>query len=144
MHDKNYFTYEEIMRRINNSDRFVGKNSIRITEIGKGLARGEMENSKATQNYRGGIHGGALSTLADTTAGAAVSSLGKLSVTAHNTMEYLRPATPGPVSCEARVRKDGKHIVVVETTITDTEGREVTIGTFSFHVMGTIAIESGD
>ena len=141
MYDKTYFTYDEIMRRINHPDRFVGKNNMRITEIQNGFARGEMENIPATQNSRGGIHGGALSALADTAAGVAVSSLGKLSVTVHNTMEYLRPACPGPVTCEARVRKDGKNIVVVETAITDTEGREVAIGTFSFQIMGTIPLE---
>ena len=142
MYDKTYFTYEEIMRRVNSPDRFVGKNSIKITEIGKGFACGEMGNIPATQNSRGGIHGGALSALADTAAGVAVSSLGKLSVTVHNTMEYLRLACPGSVTCEARVRKDGKRIVVVETTITDTEGREVAIGTFSFHIVGTIEIDN--
>lgn len=122
----------ELLRRVNCPEQFLGRNGIQITEIGDGTAKGRMENTTATQNLLGNLHGGALSTLADAVAAMAVCSGGQVYVTIHNTMEYLRPAGPGPVYCTARVRKAGQTIAVSEATITDSDGREVAIGTFSF------------
>ncbi|MCL2843416.1 MAG: PaaI family thioesterase [Oscillospiraceae bacterium] len=122
----------ELLRRVNCPAQFLGRNGIQITEIGDGTAKGQMENIPATQNLLGNIHGGALSTLADAVAAMAVCSSGQVYVTIHNTMEYLRTAGPGPVFCEARVRKAGQTIAVSEATITDSGGREIAIGTFSF------------
>ena len=129
--------YEELMRRMNNPERFMGRNSIEVIEIGEKWAKSRMENTKATQNPLGGIHGGALSTLADVTAAASLTSLGwRARVTLHNTMSYLRPACPGPVYFEAHVRKAGKTVAVSESTIVDSEGAEVAIGTFTFYFTG--------
>ena len=127
--------YKELMRRVNDPELFVGRCGIQITEISDGFAQGQMEFHLATQNLLGGLHGGALSTLADAVAGMSVSGLGHGSrVTVHNTMEYLRPSKPGTIYCEARVRKNGRHIVVSEATVTDSDGREVAIGIFSFYI----------
>jgi len=128
--------YDELIRRINNPVNFTGRNGIKIKELKEGYARGEMENTPATQNLLGGLHGGALATLADAVCGMAVASLGYARMTIHGTVEYLRVAAPGPVSCEAKVRKAGKTVVVCESVITDSEGREVTLATFSFMILG--------
>ena len=127
--------YDELLTWANNTKRFTAHCGIRFLEIGEGYATGDMPNIPETQNFWGGVHGGALSTLADTVSGMATASLGHLNrVTLHNTMEYLRPAAPGPVHCFSKVRKAGKTIVVCEATITDSEGKEVAIGTFSFYL----------
>jgi len=126
--------YNELLTRANDSDRFAARVGVRILEVREGYAKGDLPNTPATQNLFGGIHGGALSTLADNVSGMAVASLGPfMRVTVHNTMEYLRPAAPGPVQCLSKVRKAGKTIVVCEATITDSEGQEIAIGTFSFY-----------
>jgi len=125
--------YNAIIERVNNSQRFAGRNGIKITEIKEGYAKGEMPNIPDTQNTLGGIHGGAIATLLDTVSGAATASLGGLRVTVHCAIEFLRAAAPGSVICEAKVRKVGKAIVVCEGTITDSKGYEVAIGTFSFY-----------
>jgi len=124
----------EIMRRINSPEHFGGRNGILITEFGDGWAKGEMENSKATQNQMGGVHGGALSTLADIVAAMSVSTMGRRRrVTLHNTMHYMRQACPGKLSCEAHVRKTGRTIAVSEATVMDADGAKVAIGTFTFY-----------
>jgi len=134
MEDKQSY-YEKLMRRANNPVHFIGKNGIQIIEIGEGWAKGQMENTPATQNPLGGLHGGALSSLADTVAATSLYSLGpQVRVTLHNTMHYLRTASPGPVFCEARVKKHGKTVAITEATITDSNGAEVAIGTFTFYV----------
>ena len=126
--------FQELKHLVNDPERFVGRCGIEITEIGEGHAKGRMEYDLATSNLLGGLHGGALSTLADAVAGMSVASLGYKRVTVHNTMEYFRASKPGPIYCEARVRKSGKSITVSEATVIDSDGREVAIGTFSFYI----------
>ena len=133
--DKSQF-YEVLLAFANDPRWFNGRNGVLVTEVGEGYAKGEMENSPLTHNALGSIHGGALSTFADTVTAVAVASYGGLAMTSHNTMEYLRGAKPGPVFCEARVRKAGKALSVCEAVIRDSEGREVAIGLFSFHMTG--------
>ena len=133
--DKNQF-YKTLLAFANDPKGFNSRNGVLVTEVGEGWAKGEMENSPLTHNVLGSIHGGALSTFADTVAAVAVASFGGLAMTSHNTMEYLRAAKPGPVFCEARVRKPGKALSVCETVIRDSEGRELAIGHFSFHMTG--------
>ena len=128
--------YQQILAMANHPGHFTGRNGIAVTEVGEGYAKGEMENTPATQSVLGGLHGGALSALADTVAAVAVVSLGGIAVTVHNTMEYLQGAGPGPVFCEARVRKAGKTITVCQAVITDSQGEEVAMGTFSFFMTG--------
>lgn len=140
MQENNEKGYEALLRIVNDKERFSGKNSIQIREIREGFCTGEMENTPATQNTHGGIHGGALTTLADTVAGVAVTSLGYSCVTLSNTMEFLRVAAPGPVCCEGRVRKAGRSITVCETVITDSQGREIALGVFSYFMKQKIAL----
>jgi len=126
--------YNELLTRMNNSDCFVRRCGIRFLDVEEGLAKAEMPNDPTTHNIFGGIHGGALFTLADTVGGMAVASLGRWRrVTVHSSIEYLRLAAPGPVRCVAKVRKAGKTIIVCEATITDSGGQEVAIGTFSYY-----------
>ena len=128
--------YKMFLALANDPKWFNGRNGITVTDVGEGFAKGEMENSPLTHNVLGGIHGGALSTLADTVAAVAVVSLGGVCVTIHNSMEYLRRAKPGPVSCEARVRKAGKTITVCEAIIRDSGGEEIAFGVFTFQMTG--------
>ena len=124
---------EELLTRVNNPDNFPGRNGMRVTEIGDGTARGEMADTSAIKNLLGGIHGGALYTLADAVTAMAICSGGQAYVTLGGSMEYLRPACPGVVTCEAKVRKTGKTIAVGECTLTDSAGTEIAIGTFTFY-----------
>jgi len=129
--------YDELITRVNSSDRFAAYIGIRVLEVQEGYARLELPNVTETQNLFGALHGGAMSTLADTASGVAVTSLGRhMRVTVHNTMEYLRQAAPGPVQCVSRVRKAGSTITICEATVTDSQGQEVAIGTFSFFNTG--------
>ncbi|MCL2569081.1 MAG: PaaI family thioesterase [Oscillospiraceae bacterium] len=129
--------YAELLTRVeNHPDRFIAKTGIRFLEIAEGYAKGDMPNIPATQNFAGGIHGGALFTLADTISGTAARTHGRPQVvlTVNSTMNYLRLAVPGPVACEARVRKAGRTLTVCEAVITDSEAREVASGTFTFYL----------
>lgn len=126
--------YEKVMNHVNNPKRFSGGNGIIVTELGEGYAKGKMLEAEGVLNTSGFVHGGALSTMADTLCGIAVGSLGKKRVTVHNTMEYLKVAQ-GELYGESRVRKKGNTIVVCEVRIWDAKEQEVAIGTFTFYVL---------
>ena len=128
--------YQALLAVANDPERFNGRCGVLVTDVGAGWAKGEIENGPLTQSVLGGIHGGALATLADTVAAVAVASLGGASVTVHSTLEYLKWAKPGPVTCEAKVRKAGKSISVCEVSLRDSGGEEIAFGIFSFHMTG--------
>lgn len=86
-----------------------------------------------------GFHGGALMALADSTA-AVVAYLnlpaGAGTSTISSSTAFLRSAREGVVTATARLVHAGRRTVVVETTITDAAGRELTRTTQTQAVLG--------
>ena len=82
-------------------------------------------------NEKGGIHGGAIATLADTVAGSCACSRGGNCVTCSSTMEYLRPAY-GDLFCEATPKKLGRRLSVIQVEIRNAQGKTVATGTLTF------------
>ena len=69
-------------------------------------------------NPYGSVHGGAIATLVDAAMGGAVASAGAdAPVTIEMKVTYLEPAKPGMLRAEARVRKRGKRITIVEAEV---------------------------
>lgn len=126
--------YPLLIEMANNQMRFSGSNGIFIDKLAHRSAMGSMEIVEHSRNPMGGVHGGALSTLADTVAGCAVVSLGYSCVTVTSTMNYLREVLFGTLFCSAEVVKEGRHIAVVDAKITDSEERLVATGTFTFFI----------
>ena len=124
--------YEKLRNIANNPERFSGFNQILLTSVSEGRVEGELADIIATQNPLGGVHGGALYTLADTAAGLAVATNGRANVTLDSNLHFLRPPRPGKVYCTAVVRKRGRNIDVCDVSLWDSEDREVAIGTFTF------------
>lgn len=84
-------------------------------------------------NQHGTVHGGVLATMIDAAMGTAVSSTGGDSpVTVSLTVTYLEPGQPGRLEARARVRKQGKRLMIVEAEVV--QGDEVVadaLATFS-------------
>lgn len=133
---KNY--YPQIIEAINSNSHFNGANLIFIESIDYGSAKGSMKISQLLRNSKGGVHGGALSTLADSVAGSAVASLGHNAVTLNNTMNYLRSANGDKVYCIAEVVRDGRTITVCDARLFDSDDRLIATGTFTFYTTGDI------
>lgn len=125
--------YSKLMKVMNDEKHFNGFNGIIITKIEDFAAYGEMDYTESTQNPMGGIHGGALATLADSVAGLAAAARGFPLVTLSNTMNYMRPARPGKIYCAAKVVKSGRTIIVCDASIHDSEDRLIATGTFTFY-----------
>lgn len=116
---------------INAPHQFNFENGIELTHVEPGLTRGILRAGPDSVNPEGHIHGGAIATLADTVAGCCACSTGGDCVTSSSSMEYLRPAL-GDLFCEATPKKLGRNLSVIQVSITNTEGKMVAAGTFTF------------
>lgn len=115
--------------------------SIRLVEIGEGMAVFEGDPSPGLLNPAGTVHGGwALSLIDSATGCAAHTTLG--AGIAYTTVEtkgnFSRPITPGTgvVRCTGRVLSKGRTIITSEATVTDGTGRVLGHGTSTLLVLG--------
>lgn len=86
-------------------------------------------------NPIGGLHGGLLYTIADSTAGVAAVHLGSGNTvtTVNGDMQFMRPALNlDYIFAEARIVKDGKRLVFLDVYVTDKEGTILAKGNFTF------------
>ncbi len=87
-----------------------------------------MEWSEDTTTAGGGMHGGALMSLADT-AGGTVAFLnlpeGASTSTISSSTVFLRAVRAGTVTATGRPVHRGRSTIVVETEVTDAQGRAV-------------------
>lgn len=125
-----------IVRSVNMPHQFSKENGITVTHVEPGLAEGELIAGPNSINPHGNIHGGALATLADTVGGCCACSKGGSCVTASSSMEYLRPATGGRITCRATPKKMGRTLSVIQVEMFNEQKALVLTGTFTFFMMG--------
>lgn len=121
-----------IVRTVNTPHQFSYENGVLVTDVTPGRAVGELTIGPNSINPHGNVHGGALTTLADTVAGCCACSKGGSCVTAGCTLEYLRPANGSKIFCEAIPKKLGRSLSVVGVTMTNDKNVVVATGTFTF------------
>ena len=87
--------------------------------------RAELERAEGT----GQFHGGAIASLIDTAGDfALVMSLGGAVPTINFRVDYLRPSKGQRLVAEARVRRAGRTVGVVDVDVLDADGRLVAVG----------------
>ena len=115
---------------------YIEYNGIRLTEIGKGYARGKLTIKPELLNPNKILHGGVLGTLADTVAifGCIyiyeVASVSTVSLT----LSYLRSAKSGSVIAAARMLSQGKRISHWQVDMTDDDDRQLASAFVSYAV----------
>lgn len=87
--------------------------------------RVRFTGSREMLNPRGGVQGGFLTAMLDDAMGSMVVALtdgkkGPASVDIHT--QYLRPAAPGPLDCEAEIVHMGKTTVFTRATLRNESG----------------------
>lgn len=97
-------------------------------KVGEGTATFTLEPAEWHYNPIGSVHGGILSTLADSALGCAVHSAlpaGTGYTSLDLTIKFTRAATvdSGLLTCEGRVVTMGRRAATAEATITDAGGR---------------------
>lgn len=126
---------ERVPRQVNKPHQFSFENGMLVTHAEPGLVRGELTVSENSVNPHGMVHGGALTTLADTVAGCCACSKGGHCVTSNCTMEFLRPAYGKKIYCEATPKKMGRSLSTIQVSLTNEEGAVVATGTFTFFML---------
>jgi len=128
-------SFPDIPSHVNRPGQFSFENGIRVTLARPGYAEGELEVRPTSSNPHGTVHGGCLYTLADTVAGTAACAHGASCVTVSGSMEFLRPADGPTIRCVATPKKQGNTLSVMQVVLTNTQGKEVATGTFTFFMM---------
>ena len=90
-----------------------------VESAGDGQAVVVLDADDRHLNPYGAVHGGAIATLVDVAMGGAVAAAGAdAPVTIEMRVTYLEPGRPGRLRAEAKVRKRGKRITIVEAEVT--------------------------
>ena len=124
-----------IFRSVNTPHQFSYENGVTVTHVEPGRAEGVLEVGPNSINPHGNVHGGALSTLADTVGGCCACSKGGVCVTASSSMEFLRPANGSMITCIATPKKLGRTLAVVQTDLFNDSEKLVATGTFTFFIV---------
>ncbi len=124
-----------IFRSVNTPHQFSYENGVTVTHVEPGRAEGVLEVGPNSINPHGNVHGGALSTLADTVGGCCACSKGGVCVTASSSMEFLRPANGSMITCIATPKKLGRTLAVVQTDLFNDSEKLVATGTFTFFMV---------
>jgi uncharacterized protein (TIGR00369 family) len=132
---------ETFKERINKSPayRFLG---MKVTAIGRGYSRLELDCQEEIKNVQGIIHGGIICTLMDSSCGVALGSLlepGDTLVTLDLRINYISPHREGVLIGEGAVLHMGQHTGVAESAIKDGQGKLIAKGmTTHFVKRGTL------
>ena len=112
---------------------FPEHTGLQVDEVAEGEGRVALDAAERHLNTHGTVHGGVLATMIDAAmAGAVRASGGEQPVTVSLSLTYLEPAQPGHLEANARVRKRGKRLIVVEgEVVQDGEVLADALGTFS-------------
>ena len=126
-------TLEEIKTERIKLNRFMTYNFIQLTVLEKDLAECRLTLREESTNPFGLFHGGALYTMADSTAGSAAHSVGRSYVTQNSSMNFLANIKEGTAVSTGKVIHRGKRTCLVGVEITaQATGKLLASGSFTF------------
>lgn len=103
-------------------DKLVSFLGMTIEEVSPDYARVSMPVTENHKNGMGVAHGGAIFALADAAFGAAANADRQYGVVnLVSSIEFLRPGKKGPLIGEARIVREGGHIISYDVKILDGE-----------------------
>ena len=130
-------TLEEIKNDRIKLNRFMTYNSIELSSLEEDRAECRVTLRPESTNPHGMLHGGALYTMADSTAGSAAHSDGRIYVTQNSSMNYLSNIKEGTAVAVGTVVHRGKTTCLVNVDITaEATGKLMATGSFTFFCVG--------
>ncbi|MCR5179961.1 MAG: PaaI family thioesterase [Bacteroidaceae bacterium] len=120
---------EQALKEFFLHDEFARCSGIEIVAIGEGTARTQVHIEPRHLNAGGSVQGGLLFTLADLAFAAATNSHGTLTVTTAANITFVRGASSGVITAEARELVDHRRLPFCEVKITDEQGQLLAIFT---------------
>ena len=112
-------------------DEFAKQYGIEIVDISDGYARTQIQIEPRHLNAGGSVQGGVLFTMADLAFAAATNSHGTLTVTSTANITFVRGASVGVITAEAREIVNHHHLPFCEVQVTDQAGNLLAIFTAS-------------
>lgn len=113
------------------NDEFARQNGIEIVEISEGYARTQVHLEPRHLNAGGSVQGGVLFTLADLAFAAATNSHGTLTVTSTANITFVRGASTGIITAQAKELVNSRHLPFCEVRVTDEQDNIIAIFTAS-------------
>ncbi|MBQ7738215.1 MAG: hotdog fold thioesterase [Desulfovibrionaceae bacterium] len=114
------------MNRVAEKDHLIRLMQMTIEEVRPGYAKVSMPLTDPVKNGMGYAHGGAIFSIADIAFGAAANDNSEnFVVTLSTNIEFLRPASQGPLVAIAEVVRQGKHIQSYGVNVFDGSGKQV-------------------
>lgn len=120
----------------NSKNMFMTHNFMKLSQLWEDHAVVDLELRPESRNLYGGVHGGALFTLADCAAGSAARSDGKRYVTLSNSFEFYGTSNHDFISAIATVRHRGRTICTISVDVKDGEETLLAGGTFTMYATG--------
>ena len=111
---------------------FMRHNHIEMVSVEPDRAKFRLNVGPESLNPYGMVHGGALCTLADDAAGAAVHTDGRVYLTQTCSLNFLRNVPQGAVYATARVRHRGRATCLASVEITGEDGRLMATGELTY------------
>ena len=108
---------EELRKKVGEVSGFVLNNGYRLVELSENYCVMEADIVEIATNPFGMAHGGFIFGLADTAAGVAAMSDGRVAVTSSSNIQYLRPADGKKIKAVAKCLKSGRSISVYDVEI---------------------------
>ena len=112
-------------------DEFARQNGIELVEIADGYARTQVRIGSRHLNAGGSVQGGVLFTLADLAFAAATNSHGTLTVTSTSNITFIRGASGGLITAEARELVPHRRMPFCEVLVRDDVGQLLAVFTAS-------------
>ena len=122
-----------------NSVPYVKLLGMKVVELAEGYARVTIPVDQRLDSRNQALHGGVLSSLADTAIAMAVFTVIKPAqtpVTIELNINYLKPLQGPQAIAEARIISKGRTIVVGDIDITDNTGRMIAKSRATYAVLG--------
>ena len=111
---------------------FTRPNFFELATVEQARAVYRLDIRPESKNPYGMVHGGALYTMADDAAGAAVHTDGRHYVTQHGDLHFLKNQPSGTIRAEGRVRRRGKATCLAMVDITNEAGELLATGQFTY------------
>lgn len=125
-------SFEDLKTYTNTKNRFMLHSGVTVLEVTKDRVVAELTMGPESLNPNGRLHGGAIFTLADATAGTMARTDGRQHVTECCDIHFLRGVSEGPVSAVATVVRRGRRSSVIRVEVLGKDGELVAEATAHF------------
>ena len=126
---------QEKLDELNARCAYNRHNGIVITDISDGLCVVDGELGPQTMNPLGMAHGGFVYSMCDVASGVLASGIERRGVTLSANMQYLRPSRGKSLRAEAKIIKNGRKVLFIETNVYNDEGVHTARGEFQIFIL---------